>query len=101
MKGLDDWKKYLRGKFFEEEKTISLWYRMVSFLNGNKVKPNESYKVMTEAVKGILYWYNDLLLSNYTLFYLALPFNVNSIQKTASKNSKGTQLDLEINGQIL
>ncbi len=47
LKGLDDWKKYLRGKFFEEEKTISLWYRMVSYLNGNKAKPNESYKTMT------------------------------------------------------
>ncbi len=47
LKGLDDWKKYLRGKFFEEEKTIGLWYRMVSFLNGSKIKPNEGYKVMT------------------------------------------------------
>lgn len=34
LKGLDDWKKYMRGKFFEEEKTIALWYRMVSYLNG-------------------------------------------------------------------
>lgn len=55
LKGLDDWKKYLRGKFFEEEKTISLWYRMVSYLNGNKAKPNENYKTMTEYVKSILY----------------------------------------------
>ncbi len=55
LKGLDDWKKYLRGKFYEEEKTINLWYRMVSFLNGSKVKSNENYKNMTESVKSILY----------------------------------------------
>lgn len=72
LKGLDDWKKYLRGKFFEEEKTIALWYRMVSFLNGNKTKPNENYKAMTEAVKGILYWYNDLLLSIYNTQFMKL-----------------------------
>jgi len=30
---------------------------MVSFLNGNKTKQNESYKGMTELVKSILYWY--------------------------------------------
>ena len=55
LKGLDDWKKYLRGKFFEEEKTIEIWYRMVGYLNGNKVGGSQSYKVMTETVKGILY----------------------------------------------
>lgn len=36
LKGLDDWKKYMRGKFFEDEKTISLWYRMITFLNGSQ-----------------------------------------------------------------
>ncbi len=47
LKGLDDWKKYLRGKFFEQEKTIALWYRMVTFLNGNRTKTIENYKTMT------------------------------------------------------
>jgi len=26
----------MRGKFFEDEKTIQLWYRMVTFLNGSQ-----------------------------------------------------------------
>ena len=47
LKGLDAWKKYLRGKFFEQEKTIALWYRMVTFLNGNRTKTIENYKTMT------------------------------------------------------
>lgn len=55
LKGLDDWKKYLRGKFFEEEKTILLWYRMVCYLNGNRAASNQSFKSMADAVKGILY----------------------------------------------
>ena len=55
LKGLDDWKKYLRGKFFEEEKTIVLWYRMVCFLNGSRVGGNQSYKTMADTVKSILY----------------------------------------------
>ena len=55
LKGLDDWKKYLRGKFFEEEKTIQLWYRMVSYLNGGKAGANQSFKAMADSVKSILY----------------------------------------------
>ena len=55
LKGLDDWKKYLRGKFFEEEKTIGMWYRMVLYLNGSKVMGSQSYKSMTDTVKSILY----------------------------------------------
>lgn len=55
LKGLDDWKKYLRGKFFEEEKTILLWYRMVSYLNGSRAAANQNFKSMADSVKSILY----------------------------------------------
>jgi hypothetical protein len=58
LKGLDDWKKYMRGKFFEDEKTIGLWYRMVTFLNGTQPYPmnaNLTYTQMAECVKTILY----------------------------------------------
>lgn len=58
LKGLDDWKKYMRGKFFEDEKTIGLWYRMVTFLNGTQSYPlnaNLTYTQMAECVKSILY----------------------------------------------
>lgn len=55
LKGLDDWKKYLRGKFFEEEKTISIWYRMVTYLNGSRPQLNQNYKAMSDSVKSILY----------------------------------------------
>ena len=58
LKGLDDWKKYLRGKFFEEEKTIGIWYRMVVYLNGSKGAQNQNYKSMTDTVKSILYWFD-------------------------------------------
>lgn len=55
LKGLDDWKKYLRGKFFEEEKIIVPWYKMVSYLNGNRTEAGHSYKTMVDIVKSILY----------------------------------------------
>ena len=35
LKGLEDWKKYLRGKFFEEDNTIMYWFKLVTFLNGS------------------------------------------------------------------
>jgi hypothetical protein len=49
LKGLDDWKKYMRGKFFEDEKFIALWYRMVNFLNSTgaiNLNMNLSYSQM-------------------------------------------------------
>lgn len=57
LKGLDDWRKYLRGKFFEEEKTILVWYRMVSYLNAGKLSglAQLGFKPMADTVKGILY----------------------------------------------
>ena len=55
QKGLDNWKKYLRGKFFEQEKTIGIWYKMVCFLNGTKFQANQSSKGMADSVKNILY----------------------------------------------
>ena len=55
LKGLDDWKKYLRGKFFEEEKTIGIWYKMVCYLSGSRSQGGQSYKSMADSVKNILY----------------------------------------------
>lgn len=56
LKGIEDWKKYLRGKFFEEESTINLWYRMVCFMDSRTCSSgNMNYKSMAEAIKSILY----------------------------------------------
>jgi hypothetical protein len=57
QKGLEDWRKYLRGKFFEEEKTVQLWYRMVLYLNGtySSFQANMPSKAMVEAIKAVLY----------------------------------------------
>ena len=57
QKGLEDWRKYMRGKFFEEEKTIHLWYNMINFLNGSSpnYQSNNSTKSMIESIKAILY----------------------------------------------
>jgi hypothetical protein len=55
LKGLEDWKKYLRGKFFEEEATISYWFRMVTFLNGSYGSYNLAQISPAEIVKQILY----------------------------------------------
>jgi hypothetical protein len=55
LKGLEDWKKYLRGKFFEEDNTIIHWYRMVTFLNGTYGSYNLNQSTPAEIVKQILY----------------------------------------------
>lgn len=56
LKGLDDWKKYMRGKFFEDEKTITLWFKMITFLNGSHPFGSSlSSSQMAETVKSILY----------------------------------------------
>ena len=56
LKGIEDWKKYLRGKFFEEENTIGLWFRMVCFMNGkNASTANLNSKSMSDLIKTILY----------------------------------------------
>lgn len=54
LKGLEDWKKYLRGKFFEDENSIGLWYRMVTYLNGNYGQSNDK-NAYSDVVKQILY----------------------------------------------
>ena len=55
LKGLEDWKKYLRGKFFEEESTILAWFKMVTFLNGSYGSYNLAQTSPAEVVKQILY----------------------------------------------
>ena len=55
LKGLQDWKKYLRGKFFEEDNTIVYWFKMVTFLNGNYGTYNQNQLNLAEVVKQILY----------------------------------------------
>ena len=55
LKGLEDWKKYLRGKFFEEESTISYWFKMVTFLNGTYGTYNLNQISPAQIVKQILY----------------------------------------------
>lgn len=56
LKGLEDWKKYLRGKFFEEESTIIYWFKMVTYLNGSYGVYNLNQNSPAEIVKQILYW---------------------------------------------
>ena len=55
LKGLEDWKKYLRGKFFEEDSTIMYWFKLVTFLNGSYGSYNLNQISPAEVVKMILY----------------------------------------------
>lgn len=56
LKGIEDWKKYLRGKFFEEESTINLWFRMVCYLdNRSSNSGSMTTKQMAESIKSSLY----------------------------------------------
>ena len=55
LKGLEDWKKYLRGKFFEEENTIMYWFKLVTFLSGSYGSYNLNQIAPAEVVKMILY----------------------------------------------
>ena len=55
LKGLEDWRKYLRGKFFEEDGTILFWFKMVTFLNGTYHAHNLAQTQPADIVKQILY----------------------------------------------